>query len=251
MSNSGTVHPLYIPPLYKETWRYRGLPTRTKTREADAMLQRLTKPGSIHPDIDMWRTEFNPPPHIVVAENAALLTPEDMERLRKDRSIRVGVTASCFDLLHAGHGLMLEDAKRHCDFLVTLLQTDPTIDRADTKAPPVQSLHARFTELRLNRNVDKIVLYDTESELSEFLEQHARVNSGFIDVRIIGEDYVGKDFTGMHAPIELMYNWRKHDYSTTRLRDHVVAAEPRRQAMRKRPKGATAVPFRAAAAPAR
>jgi glycerol-3-phosphate cytidylyltransferase len=153
--------------------------------------------------------------------------------------------------MHAGHDLMLEDAAQYCDKLVVLLQTDPSIERPTTKAPPVQRLHARFTELRLNRHVAKIVLYEREQEhLGEFLRRNARVNGGFIDVRIIGEDYVGKDFTGSDAPIEVVYNWRKHRYSTTLLRDDTVAAEPKRVAMRTRARGGIST-MRAAAAPAR
>ena len=71
----------------------------------------------------------------------------------KDQGLKIGITFSTFDLLHAGHVAMLAEAKNHCDYLIAALQTDPTIDRPDTKNKPVQSIVERQIQLACNRFV--------------------------------------------------------------------------------------------------
>ena len=129
----------------------------------------------------------------------------------------VGFTCSCFDLLHAGHILMLQDAKRQCDKLIVGLQTDPTIDRPDTKNKPIQSLEERKIQLEAVKYVDEIFIYDTEEEL------YKKILSIKPDVRILGSDYIGKSFTGDDLDIEIHYHERKHNYSTTNLRKKIVS----------------------------
>ena len=129
----------------------------------------------------------------------------------------MGFTCSCFDLLHAGHILMLQDAKRHCDKLIVGLQTDPTIDRSDTKNKPIQSLDERRIQLEAVKYVDEVFIYDTEEELYKKL---LFINP---DVRILGSDYIGKSFTGDDLDIEIHYHERKHNYSTTNLRKKIVS----------------------------
>jgi len=131
----------------------------------------------------------------------------------------VGFTCSCFDLLHAGHILMLRDAKRHCDELIVGLQTDPTIDRPE-KNKPIQSLEERLIQLEAVRYVDEIFTYDTEEELYKKL---LFINP---DVRILGSDYKGKSFTGDDLDIEIYYHKRNHNYSTTNLREKIEALVP-------------------------
>lgn len=135
---------------------------------------------------------------------------------------RVGITFGCFDLLHCGHCLMLAEAKRDCDFLIVGLQTDPTIDRPDTKNKPVQSLVERWLQLTSQKYVDQIVPYQTEAEIDEILRTMP------IDVRYIGADYIGKDFTGKQTcedmNIEIYYNSRDHEFSTSGLRERVLKA---------------------------
>ena len=126
----------------------------------------------------------------------------------------VGFTCSCFDLLHAGHILMLADAKRHCDKLIVGLQTDPTIDRPE-KNKPIQSLEERRIQLEAVKYVDEIFTYDTEEELYKKLLD---INP---DVRILGSDYKGKSFTGDDLDIEIYYHKRNHNYSTTNLREKI------------------------------
>lgn len=130
--------------------------------------------------------------------------------------MKIGITFSCFDLFHAGHVKMLEECKRNCDFLIACLQTDPNIDRPN-KNKPIQSIVERYIQLKGCLFIDEIVPYSTESELLEILQSFK------IDIRFIGEDYLDKDFTGkqfcLDNNIEIYYNSRKHNYSTSLLRN--------------------------------
>lgn len=136
---------------------------------------------------------------------------------------KVGITFSTFDLLHAGHIAMLSEAKRHCDYLIAALQTDPTIDRPSTKNKPVQSIVERQIQLQAVRYVDEIVVYQTEKDLEDILLTLP------INVRILGVEYQGKDFTGkdicLKRNIELVYNGRDHSFSSSNLRKRVAEAE--------------------------
>jgi glycerol-3-phosphate cytidylyltransferase len=125
-----------------------------------------------------------------------------------------GFTASTFDLLHAGHVLMLREAKGQCDHLICGLQIDPTLDRPE-KNSPVQSYMERYIQLSAVTYVDEIIPYNTETELLALLSHLP------LDVRIIGEDYYGKNFTGK-AIVPVYYNKRDHDFSTSGLRERVM-----------------------------
>ena len=132
--------------------------------------------------------------------------------------MKVGITFSCFDLFHAGHVAMLQEAKTQCDYLIVGLQTDPTIDRPETKNKPVQSLFERYTQLQACKFVDEIVPYSTEKELMDILLSYQ------ISVRIIGEEYRDKQFTGHNLPMAVYFNSRQHSFSTTELRQRVLEA---------------------------
>ena len=129
----------------------------------------------------------------------------------------IGFTCSCFDLLHAGHMLMLKDAKEQCDYLVVGLQTDPTIDRPSLKNNPIQSLKEREIVLEGNKYIDEIVIYSSEKELYELLKKIKP------DIRILGSDYINKDFTGKNLNIKIYYHNRNHNYSTTNLRKRIIS----------------------------
>lgn len=129
---------------------------------------------------------------------------------------RVGFTCSCFDLFHAGHIMMLKEAKSICDYLIVGLQTDPTIDRPE-KNKPIQSVFERFVQLDACKWVDEVVVYATEKDLLDILHSYP------INVRVVGDEYKDKDFTGKHLDhIEIYYNSRKHSFSTTELRKRVI-----------------------------
>jgi glycerol-3-phosphate cytidylyltransferase len=129
-----------------------------------------------------------------------------------------GFTCGCFDLLHAGHIVMLKETKQHCDHLIVGLQTDPSIDRQE-KNQPVQSVYERFVQLNAVEYVDEIIPYDTEQSLIDLLE------STPIDIRFVGEDYKDKSFTGDYLPIDTIYTNRKHSFSTSSLRRKVSNEE--------------------------
>jgi len=135
---------------------------------------------------------------------------------------KTGITASAFDLLHAGHILMLQEAKTVCDHLVVALQTDPTIDRP-SKNKPIQTIEERFVQLSGCKFVDDIITYNTEAELEAIFRNLD------VDVRIIGEEYKDKEFTAkdicIERGIEIYYNSRKHSYSTTELRKRILQHE--------------------------
>lgn len=134
----------------------------------------------------------------------------------------IGFTCSTFDLLHAGHILMLKEAASVCDYLIVGIQTDPTIDRPQ-KNKPIQSLDERLIQLEAVKYVDSIFVYTTEDELLEL------ITNLDIDTRIVGADYLGKDFTGKQYcednGIAIYYNSRDHNYSTTELRERVARHE--------------------------
>lgn len=132
--------------------------------------------------------------------------------------MKVGFTCSCFDLFHAGHIMMLREAKSVCDYLIVGLQTDPTIDRPE-KNLPIQSIFERHVQLQACKYVDEIVMYATEKDLTDVLTSYS------IDVRIIGEEYKLKPFTGKSLPMEYYYNKRSHNFSTTELRNRIMIRE--------------------------
>ena len=133
-------------------------------------------------------------------------------------NIKVGFTASTFDLLHAGHIQMLREAKEQCDYLICGLQIDPNADRVE-KNKPIQTIVERYTQLKAVSYVDEIIPYAREKDLEDILEMY------HINVRILGEEYREKDFTGKdickRRDIDLHFNKRDHRFSTSDLRKRV------------------------------
>ena len=129
--------------------------------------------------------------------------------------LKIGFTCSCFDLLHAGHILMLKDAKAQCDKLIVGLQTDPTIDRPE-KNKPIQSYEERKIQLEAVKYVDEVIKYETENELYELLKIMKP------DVRILGSDYEdGRYFTGQELNLPIYFHKRDHDYSSSNIRKQI------------------------------
>lgn len=135
---------------------------------------------------------------------------------------KVGITFSTFDLLHAGHIMMLAEAKRQCDYLIAGLQMDPTLDRPE-KNKPTQTVVERYIQLRGCKYVDEIVPYSTEQDLEDILRSFK------LDVRIVGDEYKERDFTGRsyceEKGIELYFNSRDHRFSSSVLRKIVYDKE--------------------------
>ena len=130
----------------------------------------------------------------------------------------VGFTCSTFDLFHAGHVVMLQEAAALCDYLIVGLLVDPTLDRADSKNKPIQSVMERYLQVSACKYVDEVMPFQSEADLVDLI---LAINP---DIRIVGEEYRGKDHTGVGlCPIH--YNKRRHSFSTTELRDRVLKAE--------------------------
>jgi glycerol-3-phosphate cytidylyltransferase len=132
--------------------------------------------------------------------------------------MRIGLTASTFDLLHAGHVSMLREAKSQCDYLIAALQVDPSLDRSD-KNPPVQTIVERQAQLHAVKYIDEVIVYCTERDLLDIINMYP------IDVRILGEEYRLKDFTGKdecrNRGIQIYFNKRDHRFSSSDLRKRV------------------------------
>ena len=140
--------------------------------------------------------------------------------------MKVGITFSSFDLFHAGHVKMLEEAKTKCDYLIVGLQLDPSIDRLE-KNKPTQSIIERYVQLKGCKFINEIIPYVTELDLMDIL------SSFKIDIRIIGEEYKEKDFTGKEycnkKGIKIYYNKREHRFSSSNLRERVKKSEERKK----------------------
>jgi glycerol-3-phosphate cytidylyltransferase len=143
----------------------------------------------------------------------------------------VGFTCSTFDLLHAGHILMLAECKQVCDYLIVGVQSDPTIDRPGVKNKPVQSIVERYVQLSAVKFVDEIIVYNTEKDLEDMLMFLP------LAVRIIGEEYKDKDFTGKQIcedrGIKIWYNSRNHRFSSSELRQRTYQSEMNKQVSKK------------------
>ena len=133
--------------------------------------------------------------------------------------MKKGFTCSCFDLMHPGHIKMLQDARNQCDYLIVGLQTDPTIDRPNTKNKPIQTLEERQIMLSAVRFIDELMIYDTEDNLYKYLKKNRP------DIRILGSDYKGKDFTGKDLNIDIYYHKRDHNWSSTEIRQRIIKNE--------------------------
>ena len=137
--------------------------------------------------------------------------------------MKIGFNCSSFDLLHAGHVTMLKMEKQLCDYLIVALQTDPTIDRPDTKNKPIQSIVERQIQLAACRYVDEVVVYQTEQDLIDLLLILP------LDVRILGTEYEDKNFTGRNEGagrgVQVIFNQRDHSFSSSSLRKRVAEAE--------------------------
>lgn len=139
------------------------------------------------------------------------------------KKYKTGIVFGCFDLLHTGHNLLLAAAKELCEYVIVGLQTDPTIDRPNIKNKPVQTLFERWINLNSSKYVNNIIPYQTETELEDILRSFK------VDVRFLGGDYIGEDFTGKdicdNLGIKIEYISRHHDYSTSSLRQRVYHAQ--------------------------
>ena len=141
--------------------------------------------------------------------------------------MKIGFNCSSCDLFHAGHVTMMKMEKQLCDYLIVALQVDPTIDRPGVKNKPVQSVYERYVQLQGCKYVDEILVYETEADLLNLLQTQN------IDVRFLSEEYKDRDFTGkqycIDNGIELFFHLRRHQYSSTELRNRVYEMEKKKR----------------------
>ena len=141
--------------------------------------------------------------------------------------MKIGFNCSSCDLFHAGHVTMMKMEKQLCDYLIVALQVDPTIDRPGVKNKPVQSVYERYVQLQGCKYVDEILVYETEADLLNLLQTQN------INVRFISEEYKDRDFTGkqycIDNGIELFFHLRRHQYSSTELRNRVYTLEKKKR----------------------
>ena len=133
-----------------------------------------------------------------------------------------GWTCGTFDVLHPGHIELFKDAKSKCDYLIVGLQIDPSIDRA-YKNKPIQSIDERFMMLKAIKYVDEVMIYETEEDLYTILQTLRP------DIRINGDDWKGKEFTGYDLNIPHHFHHRYHNWSTTNLRERIYEAERKKE----------------------
>ena len=141
--------------------------------------------------------------------------------------MKIGFNCSSCDLFHAGHVTMMKMEKQLCDYLIVALQVDPTIDRPGVKNKPVQSVYERYVQLQGCKYVDEILVYETEADLLNLLQTQN------IDVRFLSEEYKDRDFTGkqycIDNGVELFFHLRRHQYSSTELRNRVYTLEKKKR----------------------
>ena len=141
--------------------------------------------------------------------------------------MKIGFNCSSCDLFHAGHVTMMKMEKQLCDYLIVALQVDPTIDRPGVKNKPVQSVYERYVQLQGCKYVDEILVYETEADLLNLLQTQN------IDVRFLSEEYKYRDFTGkqycIDNGVELFFHLRRHQYSSTELRNRVYTLEKKKR----------------------
>ena len=141
--------------------------------------------------------------------------------------MKIGFNCSSCDLFHAGHVTMMKMEKQLCDYLIVALQVDPTIDRPGVKNKPVQSVYERYVQLQGCKYVDEILVYETEADLLNLLQTQN------INVRFLSEEYKDRDFTGkqycIDNGVELFFHLRRHQYSSTELRNRVYTLEKKKR----------------------
>ena len=141
--------------------------------------------------------------------------------------MKIGFNCSSFDLFHAGHVTMLKMEKELCDYLKVALQVDPTVDRPGIKNKPVQSVYERYIQLQGCKYVDEILVYETETDLLNLIQTQT------FHIRFLSEEYKNVDVTGkkycIDTGIEIHYHLRRHQYSSTEIRNRVYLLEKQKR----------------------
>ena len=141
--------------------------------------------------------------------------------------MKIGFNCSSCDLFHAGHVTMMKMEKQLCDYLIVALQVAHTIDRPGVKNKPTQSVYERYVQLQGCKYVDEILVYETEADLLNLIQTQT------VHIRFLSEEYKDRDFTGkqycIDNGIELYFHMRRHQYSSTELRNRVYELEKKKR----------------------
>lgn len=85
-------------------------------------------------------------------------------------SLTIGFTNGCFDILHPGHILLLQNAKKRCDRLIVAINSDDSIKRLKGPERPIHDLSHRAQVLQALGCVDAIVAFEEDTPLQLLLE---------------------------------------------------------------------------------
>ena len=123
----------------------------------------------------------------------------------------IGIITGAYDIIHPGYVRLFKEFNDACEYQFVLLHEDPTIERPE-KLKPILSVNERIEMITPYLNCCFFMTYNTEEELLQLIKS---LNP---DVRLLGEDYIGKRFTGDDLGIPVKWVERNHGWSTTKFK---------------------------------
>lgn len=125
--------------------------------------------------------------------------------------MRIGFFPMVADILHCGHVLALEEARKNCDYLIVGLHCNPSYKS------PQQSIYERFIQLRAVKWVDEVIPYQSSSRDKDMF-----ISLNY-DIYFLGEDHMSDEWE-MKEEIkalnkEIFYLKRRHGYSSSKVKN--------------------------------
>ena len=111
----------------------------------------------------------------------------------QQQGMDVVFTNGCFDLLHKGHILYLEEASRQGDKLIVAINADKSVSKLKGKHRPIKDEDNRSLIMSALSFVDLVVIFHEETplELIEMIKPDILVKGGdWSPDQIVGSDYV-------------------------------------------------------------